>query len=341
LTEESLRRPRPWRQRYEPRPKNLGKSITDSLATTRVEPQTLDWYSEIQPLDELPGVMRNKLMLGIRLELPKWARRGKLREYGWGVTKTIFRMDWGQALWESAVSPKQTNLAALKQELKAFARNLNLLCGITRVDRRFIAECRDEKFPYDTAVVLGMEMDRELLNQVPAPGRRLFDFEVYVELGKRVFEVARFLRAQGCRCWARIPFDGWVKYPPHAIMAGLGELGAQGVVITREFGPRQRWTMISLDAELEPDPPQDLGMAAYCDACRLCLQACPGQAISEERIWWRGVLKRKIADTQCWPYFVKYEGCGICLKVCPIHRYGYDPCLETYRKEGQILGKNS
>jgi len=122
-------------------------------------------------------------------------------------------------------------------------------------------------------------------------------------------------------------------------MAGLGELGAQGVVITKEYGPRQRWAMISVDADIEPDDPVDLGMAKYCDDCMRCVKACPGDAISHERIWWRGVKKRKNNDTRCYPYFKKYEGCGICLKVCPINKHGYDACMEAYKKDRAILGK--
>jgi len=65
-----------------------------------------------------------------------------------------------------------------------------------------------------------------------------------------------------------------------------------------------------------------------------------GNAISEERLWWRGVFKRKNNDTKCYPYFVKYEGCGICLKVCPINRFGYKECMKAYKKDGTILGKS-
>jgi epoxyqueuosine reductase QueG len=156
---------------------------------------------------------------------------------------------------------------------------------------------------------------------------------------ERIFDVARFIREKGYRCFARVPFDGRVKYPPHAVMAGLGELGAQGVVITRQYGPRQRWCMISIDADITPDKPADLGMAAYCDACRICIRACPGGAISEERLWWRGVRKRKINDAKCYPFFKKYEGCAICLKVCPINRFGYDDCIGAFLRDGTILGK--
>jgi len=328
-----LRRANSRKQIIELRRPNRGKEITDRLPAVSVDPDTLDLYSEVQPVDELVGVMRDKWMLIGKVEIPKWRRRKKLKDYGWGVTKGLIKMDLLQPFSARFFAGKrQGGLAALKKEIREFAGGLGYICGFTRIDRRFIAEGRDDKFPFDTALVLGMEMERDLLDQVPRPGDRLFDFETYVKSAEKVFEVAKFIRSRGYRCFARVPFDGWVKYPVHAINAGLGELGANGVVITREFGPRVRWTMISIDADLEIDVPVDLDMAAYCDACRRCIRACPGKAIPAERVWWRGVLKRKINDTKCYPFFLKYEGCGICLRVCPIHRFGYERCMEAFQR---------
>lgn len=58
-----------------------------------------------------------------------------------------------------------------------------------------------------------------------------------------------------------------------ATRAGLGEFGYNNLVLTREFGPRQRFNSIVTDAELEPDP---LIMDPIClrDKCGLCLRAC-------------------------------------------------------------------
>ena len=331
------------KQTIELRRPNPGKEITDNLPTLRIDPEALDTYSEIDPLEEVVGVMRRKLTFGARIEIPKWGKRRKLTEYGWnGVILSLVKMDLAQFFFKRFVSRKRENdLAQLKKDITTYAAGLGYICGFTRIDRRFIARGMDDKFPYDTAIVLGMEMDKDLLDEAPSPGGKLFDFEIYVESGKRVFDVARFIRSRGYRCYARVPFDGCVKYPPHAINAGLGELGAMGVVITKEYGPRVRWTMISIDADIEIDRPVDLDMAAYCDDCKLCIKACPGDAISEERIWWRGVLKRKNNDTKCFSYFVKYEGCGICLKVCPINRFGYEECMKAYRKDRTVLGKKS
>ena len=316
---------------------NYGKVITDSLLNVTIDSKTLDIASEMQPLSELIRPM-HLFYLTTRVEIPKWARRGKLIEYGWGIIRSMIQMNLVQPLvMDPVVKPRPADQSLLKKDIRRYANSLGYICGFTKVDRRFIANAHDHAFPFDTAIVLGMEMDKDLLNQAPHPGDRLFDFEIYVKSGRQVFELARYIRSLGYRCYARIPFDGMVKYPPHAINAGLGELGANGVVITREFGPRLRWCMISIDADIEPDKPTDLNMAAYCDACRLCIRACPGQAIPEERIWWRGVFKRKINDTRCYPYFVKYEGCGVCLKVCPMNRYGYQASMNAFIKDGTIL----
>ncbi|MBM3213266.1 epoxyqueuosine reductase [Candidatus Poribacteria bacterium] len=58
-----------------------------------------------------------------------------------------------------------------------------------------------------------------------------------------------------------------------ATRAGLGEFGYNNLVLTREFGARQRFNSIITDAELVPDP---LITEPIClrDKCKLCLKAC-------------------------------------------------------------------
>ena len=64
-----------------------------------------------------------------------------------------------------------------------------------------------------------------------------------------------------------------------ATRAGLGEFGYNNVVLTREFGPRQRFNSIITDADLVAD---DLVSEPIClrDSCRLCLKACIMECIS-------------------------------------------------------------
>lgn len=58
-----------------------------------------------------------------------------------------------------------------------------------------------------------------------------------------------------------------------ATRAGLGEFGYNNLVLTPQFGPRQRFNSIVTEAELTPDP---LVTKPIClrDDCRLCLKAC-------------------------------------------------------------------
>jgi epoxyqueuosine reductase len=58
-----------------------------------------------------------------------------------------------------------------------------------------------------------------------------------------------------------------------ATRAGLGEFGYNNLVLTREFGARQRFNSIVTDAELVPDP---LISAPIClrDQCKICMKAC-------------------------------------------------------------------
>ncbi|MCW4020960.1 MAG: hypothetical protein NWF14_07015 [Candidatus Bathyarchaeota archaeon] len=64
-----------------------------------------------------------------------------------------------------------------------------------------------------------------------------------------------------------------------ATRAGLGEFGYNNIVLTKEFGPRQRFNSIITDAELVPDP---LISKPLClrDGCMLCVKACPMGAIT-------------------------------------------------------------
>jgi ferredoxin len=344
--DENLLRVNVKKNAVEPRRKNLGKEITDNLPTIEVDGTALDLFSNVEPLTQGPDMAGSLLEFLATLEYRKMAKRDKLSLYmwgddeNWGMFRQILEMIGGQHPTEQSVSgDRESDLAVLKDEIKNFAAGLDLLCGVTKVDRRFIANAADEQFPYDTAVVLGKAMDRDLIEEIPDPQEKLWDFETYIKLGKRVFDCAEFVRSKGYRAFARAALDGTVKYPPHAIMAGLGELGAGGWVITRQYGPWVRWTMLSVDADLEPDDPVDLHMGEYCEACRRCIKACPGNAITKEKIWYRGVYKRKVDTKKCFPFFEKHDGCGICLKVCPIGRFGYEKCMEAFRQDGTIPGE--
>ena len=77
-----------------------------------------------------------------------------------------------------------------------------------------------------------------------------------------------------------------------AVLCGLGEKGLSGSILTRAFGPFQRWCFVLTDASLEPTP---LAADRLCDDCRACVAACPGHAVEESGgrdVWQCGAYYR-------------------------------------------------
>jgi len=86
-----------------------------------------------------------------------------------------------------------------------------------------------------------------------------------------------------------------------AVRAGLGEIGYCGLLLTPEYGPRQRVEAILTDAELRPD---ELLREPVCDQCLLCAEACPLGAISTTdnitySIAGKETVIAKIDDSRC------------------------------------------
>ena len=73
----------------------------------------------------------------------------------------------------------------------------------------------------------------------------------------------------------------------------------------------------------------------------MCVNRCPGRALMRDKIWWRGLEKNKLYFKRCRPVMARYLGCGICMKVCPIQKYGLQATMEHYAETGQVLGKGT
>ncbi|MGE4565738.1 MAG: hypothetical protein AB7F32_12760 [Victivallaceae bacterium] len=72
-----------------------------------------------------------------------------------------------------------------------------------------------------------------------------------------------------------------VHIPPRfaAVKAGLGVIGRHGMLLTPEYGTRQRLAMLLTDLELDADPELELD---YCSGCQDCVKACPLDALAAD-----------------------------------------------------------
>ncbi len=93
-----------------------------------------------------------------------------------------------------------------------------------------------------------------------------------------------------------------------AAICGMGEIGLSGQLLTPEFGPFQRVVLIITDAKLQEDADYT---GALCDQCGNCQEACPGHAITGERVVdkinGKVFSKNKLDEWQCAVY---YRGAG-------------------------------
>ena len=64
-----------------------------------------------------------------------------------------------------------------------------------------------------------------------------------------------------------------------AVAAGLGEFGWLSIVLTPEFGPRNRFGIILTTLEIEPDPMYDGPKLCDPEKCHICVDVCPTHAI--------------------------------------------------------------
>ena len=158
------------------------------------------------------------------------------------------------------------------------------------------------------------------------PGRLNAGIEVgrqYTRAARSANSLRNFIREQG---WPAESFPGpradALLMIPAAIAAGLGELGKHGSIINRTHGASFRLAAVSTDMPLLADEPDVFGADDFCHNCRLCTDACPPDAIAEQKQLVRGDEKWYVDFDRCIPYFAETKGCAICIARCPWSRPG-------------------
>ena len=228
------------------------------------------------------------------------------------------------------------------QEIKTRARELGFgEVGITRYDRRYTFQYKKKWVHYEHAICLAFEQDYERTQSIPSSFAEHTHFGTYRTMSQLGLIMADYVRSLGYHAQVHSPNDNSAAYIPMFVAAGLGQLGANGQLLSPHFGSRARLMIITTDALLTYDDPVDYGVHKFCQVCQVCVNRCPGRALMRDKVWWRGVEKNKLVYERCRPVMARYSGCGICMKVCPIQKYGMKPVMEHYVETGEVLGKGT
>jgi reductive dehalogenase len=252
------------------------------------------------------------------------------------------------------------DVAVLTSYIKEQAASLKAgLVGVTRLDEAHVFTADHNGQPitlqHEYAIVLGVDLPYQLaLPSAPLPWREFYStlpeeiaalladkaplsgtdivppeelekiretMRFFSEGGRSAVELARHIRSLGYE--ARAHYSRWseVQIIPLARSAGLGELGRNGLLLTREYGPRASFAVVTTTMPLVVDKPVDLGLQAFCASCEKCALACPVKAVPlggprEER----GVVKWATDGERCFAYLLGNPKCLACIGSCPFNK---------------------
>ena len=230
------------------------------------------------------------------------------------------------------------------QEIKAKALELGFsMVGITAYDHRYtyLSKRKWVRRDLGNAICLAMEQPYEETQTIPSEPAEKAVFATYRREGWAGLELSEYIRSLGYRAQVQSPNDASSAVIPMFVAAGLGQQGASGYLLSPHFGTRHRLMLITTDALVTHGSPVDYGIHAFCSICQVCVNRCPGRALTREKVWYRGVEKFKVIAKRCRPVMARYAACGVCMKVCPIQRYGLKPVMDHYASTGEVLGKGT
>lgn len=210
------------------------------------------------------------------------------------------------------------------------------LVGITKTNNNWLYSegwrgCpRDYDFSkmpkhWEYAIVMAVPMEWDVILSSP-------QFSTSMDAYNRVSIAA--LRLEGCLKYLGYPArahtpntDYDLIVPPHAVEAGLGEIGRTGFCITPELGGNARMAVVTTNLPMETDKPIDFGVARFCNKCKLCAESCPSGAISmadtPDGMVIRGYEHWYINNGACYNYWRETMGpmgCRLCVATCPYSR---------------------
>jgi ferredoxin len=242
---------------------------------------------------------------------------------------------------EPVPDPEPHTPEELSRLIRAEAARIGLTAvGFAPFDPRYVYHENVGDIDAGSVIVCVLEEDYESETLVPSREHERRTFECYVRLADMNAKLAEFIHGLGIRAQ---PYGSGmpIMVIPFAVQAGLGQLGFNGQLLTPGAGARVTLGAICTNAELAHDEPVDFGIPGICAQCKVCVRRCPVGAIPGTPAVHRGVTKTKLKTERCLPIVGQAEGCAVCVKVCPIQRFGLEAVIAYHTETGRILGKDT
>lgn len=219
--------------------------------------------------------------------------------------------------------------AEFTRRIKGFARYLGAdLVGTTALNPAYvyshIARGAGEwgnpiELNHTHAIAIAVEMRHDMIRHAPESPTITESAFSYYENAKIALVLAKYINLLGYDSRAHVDGNYRVMCIPIAVDAGLGDLGRLGLLITPEFGPRVRLSVVTTNLPLLQDKPIVFGVQHSCTICKKCAVNCPTASIDiRDKAVHNGVEKWLSDQDNCYRFWrIQGTDCAICIKVCP------------------------
>jgi Pyruvate/2-oxoacid:ferredoxin oxidoreductase delta subunit len=245
---------------------------------------------------------------------------------------------------EAPVNPTVTEIddpAGITEEIKTLVTDMGVnIVGIAAYDPN-IRFADAEELNLTNVIVFAMTMAYDYMVDI-GPNSQAEVHRVYHALDDIGVRLSQQIGAYGYNTRTQ-PNISDFPLPAYAWLAGLGELGKHGSLISPELGSSFRLGAVATDMPLIVDGPKDYGIDEVCSNCQICARFCPGEAITHDKKTVNGIERWHIDTPACEPYFFRMHGCKICLSVCPYNAKGifkdkFKPMAKDIREAGDAKG---
>lgn len=220
---------------------------------------------------------------------------------------------------------------SIQQELEAKLKEWgSTFVGFSNVSEKLPESLK--KYPY--AITFGIRLSDAIINEIDNVPTFSY-FHHYRTVNALIdyisLRVTCFLQEKGFSGYtigasqsipnAPIPYSGVFPHKTAAVMAGLGWIGKNGLLISNDYGPSVRLGTILTDMELVVN---SLNYQNKCGDCRRCVDACPAMALTGDNSY-PELERDTIVDAKAcsehmsskYKHIGRGSVCGICIAVCP------------------------
>lgn len=176
---------------------------------------------------------------------------------------------------------------------------------------------------FDKAISLGVRLSASLLEEIDDQPTKTYYYHYRTAnalLDLIALRITNFIQDEGYSAFP-VPVSqildwntqkGQLSHKKVGVLAGVGWMGRNNLLVNEKFGSQFRITTILTDMPLKLDKPVEFG----CGTCKACVAACPAGAIKENpEDYDLNLCTEKLKDFTR-KHIVEQFVCGVCVNAC-------------------------